>query len=164
MWCMKPRVADGVTVTDATKGGAIDSLDELDAVLGEPDATPKELTGTPHEDRTLGDAVVADLTITSDEITAIEVTDVRERPVIGISWKKDSIGTDYQGFAEAFERNGAQVISSKPQVETDEEGGGHLLPYQRRVYDRRRGLNPDLYNEEAYPHGSSGWNDARDTS
>ena len=41
------KVADGVTVTDATKGGAIDSLDELDAVLGEPDATPKELTGTP---------------------------------------------------------------------------------------------------------------------
>ena len=56
----------------------------------------EELTGTPHEDRTLGDAVVADLTITGDEITAIEVTDVQERPVIGISWKKDSIGTDYQ--------------------------------------------------------------------
>lgn len=74
------QVADGVTVTDATKGGAIDSLDELDAVLGEPDATPKELTGTPHEKRSLGNAVVADLTITNDEITAIEVTDVRERP------------------------------------------------------------------------------------
>lgn len=41
------QVADGVTVTDATKGGAIDSLDELDAVLGEPDATPKELTARP---------------------------------------------------------------------------------------------------------------------
>ena len=65
------QVADGVTVTDATKGGAIDSLDELDAVLGEPDATPKELTGTPHEDRTLGDAVVADLTITSDDHMAV---------------------------------------------------------------------------------------------
>ncbi len=157
------QVADGVTVTDATKGGAIDSLDELDAVLGEPDATPKELTGTPHEDRTLGDAVVADLTITSDEITAIEVTDVRERPVIGISWKKDSIGTDYQGFAEAFERNGAQVIFL-PQVETDEEAEDIFSRINGVFMTGGEDWNPDLYNEEAYPHGSSGWNDARDTS
>lgn len=82
------RIANTVQVADATKGGSIDTLDELDTVLGEPDPTPKELTGTPHEDRTLGDAVVADLTITGDEITAIEVTDVQERPVIGISWKR----------------------------------------------------------------------------
>ena len=157
------QVADGVTVTDATKGGAIDSLDELDAVLGEPDATPKELTGTPHEDRTLGDAVVADLIITNDEITAIEVTDVRERPVIGISWKKDSIGTDYQGFAEAFERNGAQVIFL-PQVKTDEEAEDIFSRINGVFMTGGEDWNPALYNEEAYPHGSSGWKDARDTS
>ena len=106
------RIANTVQVADATKGGSIDTLVELNQVLGEPDETPKELTDTPHTDRTLGDAVVADLTITGDEITAIEVTDVRERPVIGISWKTDNIANqeDYWGFDEAFERNGAQVI------------------------------------------------------
>ena len=121
------KVADGVTVTDSTEDGSIGSLDELDTVLGEPDPTPKELTGTPHEDRTLGDAVVADLTITGDEITAIEVTDVQERPVIGISWKTDDITNekraDYWGFAEAFERNGAQVIFL-PQVKTGKGQSG----------------------------------------
>ena len=48
------RIANTVQVADATKGGSIDTLDELDTVLGEPDPTPKELTGTPHEARTLG--------------------------------------------------------------------------------------------------------------
>ena len=157
------KVADGVTVTDSTEDGSIGSLDELDTVLGEPDPTPKELTGTPHEDRTLGDAVVADLTITGDEITAIEVTDVQERPVIGISWKKDSIGTDYQGFAEAFERNGAQAIFL-PQVKTDEEAEDIFSRINGVFMTGGEDWNPDLYHEEAYPHGSSGWNDARDTS
>ena len=157
------RIANTVQVADATKGGSIDTLDELDTVLGEPDPTPKELTGTPHEDRTLGDAVVADLTITGDEITAIEVTDVQERPVIGISWKKDSIGTDYQGFAEAFERNGAQAIFL-PQVKTDEEAEDIFSRINGVFMTGGEDWNPDLYHEEAYPHGSSGWNDARDTS
>lgn len=59
------RIANTVQVADATKGGSIDTLVELNQVLGEPDETPKELTDTPHTDRTLGDAVVADLTITA---------------------------------------------------------------------------------------------------
>lgn len=161
------KVADGVTVTDSTEDGSIGSLDELDTVLGEPDPTPKELTGTPHEDRTLGDAVVADLTITGDEITAIEVTDVQERPVIGISWKTDDITNekraDYWGFAEAFERNGAQVIFL-PQVKTDKEAEDIFSRINGVFMTGGEDWNPDLYHEEAYPHGSSGWNDDRDTS
>ena len=156
------QVAEGATVTDATKDGAIDSLDDLDAVLGEPDKTPTDYTDTPHEDRNLGDAVVANLTITGDEITAIEVTDVRERPVIGISWR-NRLGSDYEGFAEAFERNGAQVIFL-PQVETDAEAEDIFSRINGVFMTGGEDWNPALYNEEAYPHGSSGWNDARDTS
>ena len=33
------RIANTVQVADATKGGSIDTLDELDTVLGEPDPT-----------------------------------------------------------------------------------------------------------------------------
>ena len=157
------KVAQGVKVTDSTEGNSIDTLDELDALLGEPDKTPVEFADAPHADRTLGDAVVADLIITNDEITAIEVTDVRERPVIGISWKKDTVGNDYRGFAEAFERNGAQVIFL-PQVETDEEAEKIFSNINGVFMTGGEDWNPDLYNEEAYPHGSSGWNDARDTS
>ena len=72
------KVAQGVKVTDSTEGNSIDTLKELDALLGEPDKTPVEFADAPHADRNLGDAVVADLIITNDEITAIEVTDVRE--------------------------------------------------------------------------------------
>ena len=159
------RIANTVQVADATKGGSIDTLVELNQVLGEPDETPKELTDTPHTDRTLGDAVVADLTITGDEITAIEVTDVRERPVIGISWKTDNIANqeDYWGFAEAFERNGAQVIFL-PQVETDAEAEDIFSRINGVFMTGGEDWNPSLYDEEAYPHGSSGWNDDRDTS
>lgn len=53
------------------------------------------------------------------------VQSIAERPIIGISWKKDSIGSDYSGFAEAFERNGA-ISVFLPQVKTEEEAADVL--------------------------------------
>ena len=149
-------------VNDYT-GNGIDSLAELKAVMGEVDKPALEF-GTDPGQRTLGDAVTADLGLDADgKIVTITVTDVAERPVIGISWKKDSIGTDYQGFAEAFERNGAYAVFM-PQVTTAAEA--------REILDAVNGIfmtggedwNPSLYDEVQSPHGSSGWNDKRDTS
>ena len=162
------KVAQGVKVTDSTEGNSIDTLKELDTLLGEPDETPKELTDTPHTNRTLGDAVVADLTIAGDEITAIDITDVQERPVIGISWKSDNIEGkpdtwDYWGFAEAFERNGAQVIFL-PQVETDEEAEDIFSRINGVFMTGGEDWNPYLYDEMQTPHGSSWPNAKRDTS
>ena len=113
--------AAGASVTDAT-GNGIGSLDKLSEVLGTADTTPTELTDTPSG-RTLGKAVTADLTLDGNgAVTAIKITGVRRRPVVGISWKKDTIGSDYQGFAEAFERNGAIAVFL-PKVTTAQEIG-----------------------------------------
>lgn len=163
----KGAVTEQTTVTDTT-GNGIDSLDKLSKVLGTADKTPTVLTDTPS-DRTLGKAVTADLTLDESgpatAITAIKITDVRRRPVVGISWKEDSIGNDYQGFAEAFERNGAIAVFL-PQLETEEEAAEVLDKINGVFVTGGSDWGTDLYTppEEAYPHGTSGVNTPRDTS
>ena len=136
------------TVTDAT-GSGIDTLPEL-----------AEALGTPNR---LGDAVTADLTFKDGELAEIEIKDICKRPIVGISWKKDTIGNDYKGFAEAYERNGAKAVFL-PQVHDAEEAREVLSLVDGIFMTGGEDWNPKLYDEEAYPHGSSGWNDARDTS
>ena len=155
-------LAKSVKVTDTTDNG-IDSLEELEDAMGEADAPAAEL-GVDVGARTLNKAVTATLGLDAEgSIVAITVTGVAERPVVGISWKRDSIGSDYKGFAEAFERNGAYAVFM-PQVTTAAEA--------REILDAVNGIfmtggedwNPSLYDEVQSPHGSSGWNDKRDTS
>ena len=138
-------------MTEAThvSGEGISSIDELKTALGTPDD--------------LGDAITANLTITDGSVTEIVVQSIAERPIIGISWKKDSIGSDYRGFAEAFERNGATSVFL-PQVKTEEEAADVLSSIDGIFFTGGEDWNPDLYHEIQTPHGSSGWNDARDTS
>ena len=138
-------------MTEAThvSGEGISSIDELKTALGTPDD--------------LGDAITANLTITDGSVTEIVVQSIAERPIIGISWKKDSIGSDYSGFAEAFERNGA-ISVFLPQVKTEEEAADVLSSIDGIFFTGGEDWNPDLYHEIQTPHGSSGWNDARDTS
>ena len=151
-----------IVVNDKTRNG-INSLEELTEVMGKADAPALEFGTNPGE-RTLGKAVTADLVIDEfNNVVEITVTDVTERPVVGISWKKDSIGTDYQGFAEAFERNGAYAVYL-PQVTSAEEAAAVLKEVNGIFMTGGEDWNPALYGEEAYTHGSSGWNDARDTS
>ena len=111
----KAGVDANTTVTDKS-GHGIETLDQLKTMMGKADAPKVELNVSTGE-RTLGAVVLADLTIDGDKVTEITVTKVSKRPVIGISWKKDDIGTDYQGFAEAFERNGAYAVYL-PQVKS----------------------------------------------
>ena len=154
--------ATGASITDGT-GSDIDSLEKLAQVLGVADAPAAVLSADPGQ-RTIGKAVTAD--IVTDEkgnIVSVHITSVAERPVIGISWKKDSVGSDYQGFAEAFERNGAIAVFL-PQI-TDEASAREVLEKLDGVFvTGGEDWNPGLYGEEATPHGASGWNDARDTS
>ena len=152
----------GAAVTDTT-GSGIDSPAKLQEVLGVADAPAEALSADPGQ-RTIGKAVTAD--IVTDEkgnILSVTVTSVAERPVIGISWKKDSIGSDYRGFAEAFERNGALAVFL-PRI-TDEASAREILGKVDGVFvTGGEDWNPRLYGQEALPHGSSGWNDDRDTS
>ena len=149
-------------IVDET-GAGVDTAEELRAVMGEPDA-PAAALGISTEGRTLGQAVTADLTFNgAGDVTTVTITEIRERPVIGISWKKDDIGSDYQGFAEAFERNGALAVFL-PQVTSAQQAREVLGQLDGIFMTGGEDWNPSLYGQEQTPHGSSGWNDARDTS
>lgn len=153
----------GAAITDET-GNGIDSLEKLAAVLGVADAPAEKFPADPGSSRTIGKAVTADI-VTDDKgsIVSVNVRSVSDRPVIGISWKKDSVGSDYKGFAEAFERNGAIAVFL-PQI-TDAASAQEVLSRVDGVFvTGGEDWNPKLYNQEAIPHGSSGWNDPRDTS
>lgn len=153
-----------VKILDSSNSGFdIDTVEELETVMGVADA-PKVQLGTSTGLRTLGYAVTANLGFDEDgDIAQIEITDVNERPIVGISWKKDNIGSDYQGFAEAFERNGAYAVYL-PQVHDADEAREVLSQIDGIFMTGGEDWNPDLYDQEQTPHGSRGWNDARDTS
>ena len=153
-----------VKILDSSNSGFdIDTVEELETVMGVADA-PKVQLGTSTGLRTLGYAVTANLGFDEDgDIAQIEITDVNERPIVGISWKKDNIGSDYQGFAEAFERNGAYAVYL-PQVHNADEAREVLSQIDGIFMTGGEDWNPDRYNQEQTPHGSRGWNDARDTS
>ena len=153
-----------VKILDSSNSGFdIDTVEELETVMGVADA-PKVQLGTSTGLRTLGYAVTANLGFDEDgDIAQIEITDVNERPIVGISWKKDNIGSDYQGFAEAFERNGADAVYL-PQVHDADEARKVLSQIDGIFMTGGEDWNPDLYDQEQTPHGSRGWNDARDTS
>ena len=157
----RARVATTVPVTDTT-GNGIDSIEALQAVMGVADATPTDFTCMPGE-RTLGKAVTANLLLDDERLTGVEVTAVNERPVIGISWKMDNIGSDYKGFAEAYERNGALAVFL-PRVSNASEARSVLYQLDGIFMTGGEDWNPYLYGELQTPHGSSRPNDARDTS
>lgn len=148
---------------DAVISGEVTSVEALMAAMGTIDS-PATVLGTDSSGRTIGAAVTADLGLDAEgSIVSIAVTGISERPVIGISWKKDEIGKDYQGFAEAFERNGALAVFL-PQVTDAQSAAAVLADVDGIFMTGGEDWNPALYDEEAYVHGSSGWNDARDTS
>ena len=158
----KAAVTDETTVKDRTFSG-INTVDKLKAVMGEADK-PALVFGTDTGARTLGKAVTADLVIDGNgAVSSVTVTKVSDRPTVGISWKRDTIGTDYQGFAEAFERNGAYAVYL-PQI-TDATSAQAVLSGVDGIFvTGGEDWNPALYGETTFPHGSSGWNDTRDTS
>lgn len=155
-------VTDETVVKDRTFHG-INTVDKLKEVMGEADK-PALVFGTETGERTLGKAVTADLVIDGNgAVSSVTVTNVSDRPTVGISWKKNTIGSDYQGFAEAFERNGAYAVYL-PQI-TDAESAKTVLSGVDGIFvTGGEDWNPALYNETSFPHGSSGWNDTRDTS
>ena len=153
-----------VKILDSSNSGFdIDTVEDLKTVIGVADA-PKVQLGTSTGLRTLEYAVTANLGFDEDgDIAQIEITDVNERPIVGISWKKDNIGSDYQGFAEAFERNGAYAVYL-PQVHDADEAREVLSQIDGIFMTGGEDWNPSLYGEEPEPHGAVGWNNARDTS
>lgn len=147
------------SVTDKTSNG-ITSISKLTSVMGTPDM-PKEVLGTSTTGRTLGKAVTANISFdNSGKVTDIVVTEVRTRPVIGISWEADTVTMDY---SKPLERNGALAVFL-PQLETASEARDVLSKVDGIFVTGGEDWDPATYDEEVTPHGSNYCNDARDTS
>ena len=152
----------GAAITDET-GNGIDSPEALARILGTADA-PEAASGCGTGGRTLGKAVTADISTDGrGNIERLVIRSVADRPVIGITWKSDTIGEDYQSFAEALERNGALAVYLPLTISQD---------HARTVLSEVDGLfvtggedwNPALYGESPMPHGAVDCNDIRDAS
>lgn len=148
-------------IKDNTAVG-IASLADLTEALGVVPVYADCVPGSQLGD-TMGQAFHADLVVDDGVVKSITIVSVNDRPVIGISWKRDSIGSDYLGFAEAYIRGGAKVLFLE-KVTDKIEGAAQLAKIDGIFMTGGEDVNPVLYDEEAYVHGSSGWNDARDTS
>lgn len=154
--------ADKAVIRDES-GTGIGSLEELAQVLGTADA-PAPKTGTDPGARTLGRAVTADIrTDKRGNITELTVKTVTERPVIGITWKTDNIGEDYQSMAETLERNGALAVYL-PLVISEDHAETVLSRIDGLFVTGGEDWNPWLYGQEPVPHGSVDCNDIRDAS
>ncbi len=141
----------------------IGDLESLAEVMGEADATPIRF-GTDVGERTLGKTVIADLHIDENgDITAIQISSINVRPVIGITWRESSVDDDYLEIAEVLERNGAYAVYL-PQITTEEEAQKTLAELDGLFMLGGADLNPALYDEVQTVHGSGGWSNARDTS
>ena len=154
--------AAGAVIIDGT-GSGIGSLEELARVLGTPDA-PEAAAGCGTAGRTLGKAVTADIiTDSRGNITELHIRSVTDRPVIGITWKSDTIGEDYQDFAEALERNGALAVYL-PLTISEDHAEMVLSGVDGLFVTGGEDWNPALYGQTPIPHGSVDCNDIRDLS
>lgn len=152
----------GAVITDES-GSGIDSLEKLSQVLGSADAPALKQTADPGT-RTIGKAVTADIrTGKRGNITALTVKRVQERPVIGITWKMDTVGEDDQDFAQALERNGALAVYL-PLVISEDHAAMVLSQLDGLFVTGGEDWNPRLYGQEPTPHGAVDCNDIRDAS
>ena len=152
----------GAIILDES-GNGIDSMEALAQVLGTADA-PQAAAGVTAENRTLGKAVTADITTDgSGNLEKLVIRSVTDRPVIGITWKSDKIGEDYQGFAEALERNGALAVYL-PLTISEDHAKMVLSEVDGIFVTGGEDWNPALYGQSPTVHGSVDCNDIRDMS
>ena len=156
---------NGAIIVDKTKSG-INTINDLKTVLGTPDA-PTPVFGINPGQRTIGKAVTATLEVAYGFVVKATITNVRERPLIGITkrtFTSTAPGNSNEVFwAGAFERNGALVAYLDTVVNAD-EASAYVSKLDGIFVCGGEDWHPALYGETVTPHGSSGWNVGRDIS
>lgn len=140
------NMSDKTIINDET-GNNIKSLDDV-------------------KNKSKDNAIIASLKLDADgQVQEINITAVIKRPVVGISWKSDKIGSDYEAFAEAYKRNGAKAIFL-PQFKTEEDAKEYLEDNSVDGIFETGGsdVNPYFYKELQTPYGSAAPNNDRDIS
>ncbi|MBR5758455.1 MAG: gamma-glutamyl-gamma-aminobutyrate hydrolase family protein [Thermoguttaceae bacterium] len=155
-------LADDAVIVDETSEG-IDSLTKLDSAIGvAPNIEDARLGDTIGD--TLGDALYANITLSEERVVQIDVVEHKIRPVVGIAWSAgNEVTSAAKRIALALLRNGAKVRFLKS-VSNEEECQSALETLAGLFVPGGEDVNPALYGEEAYPHGSIEWSDARDVS
>lgn len=145
------------------QGCDVTDLSSLRDIMGVPDA-PEQIYTTQTGSRTLGKAVMADLTMDDKErVVSIRVKRVLERPTVGISWKKTELDELYPQFAETLERNGAYAVYL-PCVSSQEEADAVLDHIDGILMTGGGDFAPIFFEKRQTPHGSQRWNRIRDRS
>lgn len=153
---------DKVEVVDRTSSG-IDNLKRLASEIGiSPDVEQAKLGDVLGG--ALGDVFYADVTLFDEKIVKIVIVERKARPVIGIAWSNgEEVSYSAKRIAYSLLRNGAKPAFLKG-VSNDEECQSALIKLAGLFVPGGEDVNPALYGEKAYPHGSVEWNDARDVS
>ena len=155
------------TIVDKT-GSGITTIANLKDVMGIPDVPTPQFGTDLGQQRTLGKAVTATIEIgVNKKIYNLTITNIRERPLIGISKRTFSSTAPSNGneifWAGAFEKNGAFVVFLD--TVTDADGAkGYLEKLNGIFMCGGEDWHPALYGETVTPHGSSGWSIGRDIS
>ncbi|MCL2165507.1 MAG: gamma-glutamyl-gamma-aminobutyrate hydrolase family protein, partial [Oscillospiraceae bacterium] len=155
----------GAVIVDKTKSG-INTINDLKTVLGTPDAGAPVFGIDPGQ-RTIGKAVTATLEVAYGFVVKATITNVRDRPIIGITkrtFNSTAPGNSNEVFwAGAFERNGAIAVYLDTVVDAD-GARAYVSKLDGIFVCGGEDWHPALYNETVTPHGSSGWNIGRDIS
>ena len=153
---------DKVEIVDRTSSG-IGDLEKLASEIGTSPEIEQARLGDVLGD-TLGDAFYADVSLSDEKIVKIEVLERKTRPVVGIAWSSGKeVAYSAKRIAHALLRNGAKPAFLN-KVSNDEECQSALSGLAGLLVPGGEDVNPALYGEDAYPHGSVEWSDVRDVS
>ena len=151
-----------VVLSDSINCG-IDSFEKLSKALGvAPNLNAAKIGDAVGWE--LGDALTATVEVTDGTVTAIDVIKSDTRPLVGIAWAGSDLPTKSQKvIAESILSNGGRAVFL-PKVATEAECDEAMGKLDAFFMPGGADVNPKLFGEEPYPHGSVGCDDARDVS
>lgn len=161
----KAFFTEKTVVSERTPGVAscVSNVSELAETIGkEPDWVSVKIGDVVGKE--LGDVLEASLITEDGEITELIVENRWKRPLVGVSWTGvNSFTGGQRAVSVALLRNGMQVFLI-PQL-TQESDCDQFLPcLEGFVMPGGTNINPKLYGEVPYPHGSAKIDDARDAN
>lgn len=156
------RVAKELKFSDKT-GSQLASFSEFAQAVGKAPSL-KDLKIGDVVGKELGDAFYADLTLKDGAIVAIEAVERRARPTIGVAWAgADKVRSSQRTIVGAILRNGGAAYLL-PKITKEAECEEEMSKIDGFVMPGGTDVNPKMFGEAAYPHGSVGWDDVRDVS
>ncbi len=152
-------------ISEATSDSSfsISNLSELKEAIGKiPDWDSVKIGDAVGKE--LGDVLEASLRVENNEVKELMIDRRLKRPVVGVSWTGENVFSGGQRVvSEALLKNGMQAYLI-PQIKDEADCDQFLSNLEGFVMPGGTNMNPQLYGEVPYPHGSAKIDDARDTN